>query len=179
MGQCNQLQVTILHSICQEAKLACTHTHTQNCTGHGPVPATAPGQEQQNLRRGLMLLWYSQSHHHYRSRQLAADRAMTALLAAWRLRRMHAVTVRMGHSWRLRMHSLQQIQDLRCSQKVLQGQAKSLHRPVLSISTAVEMRWTVHPYCAVEGVQTLLSNSSSSTRGTQLAKADLRECRHC
>ena len=36
------------------------------------------------------------------------------------------------------MHSLQQIQDLRCSQKVLQGQAKSLHRPVLSISTAVD-----------------------------------------
>jgi hypothetical protein len=101
-----------------------THTHTQHCTGHAPLPVTAPEQEQQNLHRDLMLPWYSQSHHHRRRRRLAVDRAMTALLAAWQQRCMHAVTVHMGHSWRLHMHSLQQIQGLRCSQKLLQGQAR-------------------------------------------------------
>ncbi len=122
-SQCNQLHDNVGHSIYNQRKLAHTHTHTQHCTGHAPLPVTAPEQEQQNLHRDLMLPWYSQSHHRSR-RRLAVDRAMTALVAAWQQRCMHAVTVHMGHSWRLHMHSLQQIQGLRCSQKLLQGQAR-------------------------------------------------------
>ncbi len=119
MSQCNQLHVNIRHSICKEAKLACTHTHTHTQLHRPcPLPVTAPEQEQQNLHRGLTQPWYSQSHHHHhhQSRRLAACRAMMALLVAWLLHHMHAVTVCMGHSWRLRMRCLQQIQDLHCSQ---------------------------------------------------------------
>ncbi len=81
---------------------------------------------------------------------------MTGLLAAWQLHRMHAVTVRTGRSWRLCMHCLQQIQDLRCSQKMLQGQAQILQWPVLSIGIAVEVGQPAGPFCVFKGVQTLL-----------------------
>ncbi len=74
------------------------------------------------------------------------------------------------------MRCLQQIQDLRCSQKMLQGQAESLQWPVLSISIAVELKWTARPVCAFKGVQTLLSSSSSSKISIRLAQSDLRLC---
>ena len=138
-----------------------THMHTQNCTGHAPPPVTAPEQEQQNLHRGSTLTWYSQSHHHHhhRSRRLAADRAMTALLAAWLLHRMHAVTVRMGRSWRLHMRWLRQTLNLRCSQKMLQGQAECL-----------QVAWLEYGHCC--GVRVLGFQQ-------RISFMQLRECRHC